>query len=291
MRADLRFWSTVGTHTLLAAGIYLFGRPATLEIPILALGMLRFTVAALGFLVLAKVRGYDLATPFRQDRASFLLGGLLGVIMNQVVFLWGLELTLPAHAALLYALTPTIVLLIGWLRGVERPTARKVLGITLAFSGVLVLCTGRHGATLPPRWVLGDALLLLSVLSWAGYTVISSALVRNYGSERTTALTILVGFALFLPLGCFGFVGFHPAALSGAAWFGAGYLGVVGSVVMYLLWFSALGLRAPSRVAIAANGQPILTALAGWIFFGQAVTPSFGIGAALVIAGVITSQL
>ena len=34
------------------------------------------------------------------------------------------------------------VYLLGWLRGVERPGRRKVFGILLAFSGVLVLFTG-----------------------------------------------------------------------------------------------------------------------------------------------------
>lgn len=291
MRAATRFWATMGTHTLLAAGIYLLGKPATVEFPVLALGILRFSVAGVGFLLLVRMRGYDLRTPFRKDRAAFLLGGLLGVFMNQVVFLWGLKLTLPSHAALLYALTPTVVLILGWLRGVERPSPRKFLGIALAFAGVLVLFLGRHGGALPPQWLLGDVLVLLAVLSWAGYTVISSSLVKKYGSELTTALTIFVGFILFLPLGCLGFLNFHPAQISTAAWIGAAYLGVVGSIVMYLLWFHALSLREPSRVAIAANGQPILTALAGWAFFGQAVTPMFGLGAAMVIAGVITSQL
>lgn len=291
MQRHLRFWATMGTHTLLAAGIYLLGKPATVEMPVLALGILRFSVAAMGFLLLVKVRGYDLRTPFRQDRRAFLLGGLLGVFMNQVVFLWGLKLTLPAHAALLYALTPTVVLMLGWIRGVERPTLRKVSGILLAFSGVLVLFTGRHGGALPPQWLLGDFLVLMAVFSWAGYTVISSTLVKKYGSELTTAMTIFVGFILFLPLGTIGLFQFHPSQLSSAAWLGAAYLGVVGSVVMYLLWFHALSLREPSRVAIAANGQPILTALGGWIFFGQAVTPMFGLGAVMVIAGVIISQL
>lgn len=281
----------MGAHTLLAAGVYLLGKPATVAFPVLALGLFRFSVAAVGFLVLAKVRGYDLRTPFRQDRGSFLLGGLLGVFMNQVVFLWGLKLTLPSHAALLYALTPTVVLLIGWTRGVERPTLRKVGGIALAFAGVLVLFADRPGGARPSTWLLGDLLVLLAMLAWAGYTVISSGLVRKYGSETTTALTILVGLILFLPLGLFGLWGFQPSQMPLNAWIGAIYLGVVGSVVMYLLWFSALGLREPSRVAIAANGQPILTALAGWAFFGQAVTPVFALGAVLVITGVVLSQL
>jgi drug/metabolite transporter (DMT)-like permease len=290
MRTEPRFWLTMGTHTLLAVGVYLLGKPATVEFPVLTLGILRFTIAALGFALLVRLRGYDLRTPFRRSRSSFLLGGFLGVFMNQVVFLWGLKLTLPAHAALLYALTPTVVLLIGWIRGVERPSLRKGVGIALAFLGVLVLFSGRHSTVLPTHWMLGDFLILLAMLSWAGYTVISSTLVRQYGSELTTALTIFVGFALFLPVGLLGFFQFHPAQISSAGWIGAAYLGLVGSILMYLLWFHALGMKEPSRVAMVTNGQPILTALAGWALFGHAITPAFGLGALLVVVGVVISQ-
>jgi drug/metabolite transporter (DMT)-like permease len=208
-----------------------------------------------------------------------------------VVFLWGLKYTAPAHPALLYALTPTLVLLMGWARGQERPTLLKGAGIAVAFAGVVVVFLEKAGTALPSTWMFGDFLVLLAVIAWAGYTVVCRPLVLAYGPERATALSVFLGSAMLLPFGCVGLVGFHPSRMPAQAWIGAVYLGVVASVVMYLLWFRALGLREPSRVAIAANGQPILTALGAWLFLGQAVTPQFGAGAALVIAGVVLTQL
>jgi len=281
----------MGTHTLLAAGTYLLGKAATNHFPVLVLGLFRFTVAAFVFLLLVRIRRYDLALPFRQDRRNFLLAGFLGVLLNQVGFLWGLKLTLPSHAALLYALTPTVVLLLAWGRGLERPSLQKLFGIGLAFSGVVVVFHGRHGSILPLHWLAGDLLVLVAVFAWAGYTVVSRPLVMNYGAERATALSILAGSAMFLPLGLLGLPGFHPSAIPVIGWVGAVYLGLVASVVMYLLWFHALRLREPSRVAIAANGQPILTALLAWVFLAQPVTPQFGLGAVLVITGVVLTQL
>lgn len=286
-----RFYLAMGLHTLLAAGTYLLGKAATNHFPVLVLGLFRFSVAASVFLLLARFRGYDLRQIFRMDRRSFILAGFLGVLLNQVGFLWGLKLTLPSHAALLYALTPTVVLLLAWIRGLERPSVRKVLGILLAFSGVVVLFYGRHGNLLPPHWIAGDLLVLVAVGAWAGYTVVSRPLVLRHGAERTTALSILVGSAMFLPLGLMGLPEFHPTQIPAIGWIGALYLGLVASVVMYLLWFHALRLREPSRVAIAANGQPILTALLAWLFLAQPITPQFGVGTVLVIAGVVLTQV
>lgn len=285
-----RFFATMGAHTTLAAGTFLLGKAATEHLPVLTLGFVRFALASLFFLGLARLRRLDLRVPWRQDRGAFLAAGVLGVLLNQVGFLWGLKLTLPSHAALLYALTPTLVLLFGWARGTERPTLRKVAGILLAFSGVAVLFSGRQ-AELPPTWILGDLLVLAAVAAWAGYTVISRPLVLRYGAERSTALSILVGSALFLPLGLGSLQGFRWEGIPPAAWMGALYLGLVASVVMYLLWFHALRLQEPSRVAIAANGQPILTALLGWALLGHPISAAFGAGALLVISGVVLSQL
>jgi len=281
----------MGTHTILAAGVYLIGKPATVHFPLMALALVRFALAAAGFLILVAVRRLDLAGPFRERRGAFLLAAFLGVLVNQVVFLAGLKFTLPAHAALLYALTPTLVLLLGWARGIERPSPRKSAGIALAFSGVLLIFLERAGGALPPRWIPGDLLILVAVAAWAGYTVISRPLVLSYGSQRVTALTILLGSALLLPLAALNLGGFHPTRIPADAWAGALYLGLVASVAMYLLWFHALTLREPSRVSIAANGQPIVTALAGWACYGQPVSVQFGVGTALVIAGVVTTQL
>lgn len=281
----------MGMHTCLAAGTYLLGKVATNHFPVLVLGLFRFAVAATAFALLVRIRGYDLAGPFREDRRSFLMAGFLGVLLNQVGFLWGLKLTLPSHAALLYALTPTVVLLLAWLRGIERPSLRKTLGLALAFSGVVVVFYGRHGSVLPPHWLAGDFLVLVAVFAWAGYTVVSRPLVLRHGAERSTALSILAGSAMFLPLGLLGLPGFHPTHIPVMGWVGALYLGLIASVVMYLLWFHALRLREPSRVAIAANGQPILTALLAWAFLAQPITAQFGLGAGLVITGVVLTQI
>jgi drug/metabolite transporter (DMT)-like permease len=291
MRTRTGFWITMGTHTTLAAGVYLIGKPATVHFPLMALALVRFAIAAAGFTILVAVRRLDLAGPFREHRGAFLLAAFLGVLVNQVVFLWGLKFTLPAHAALLYALTPTLVLLLGWARGIERPSPRKSAGIALAFSGVVLIFLERSAGALPPRWILGDLLILVAVAAWAGYTVVSRPLVLCYGSQRVTALTILLGSVTLLPLAALGLGGFHPSLIPAAAWVGALYLGLIASVAMYLLWFHALTLREPSRVSIAANGQPVLTALFGWAFFGQPVSVQFGVGTALVIAGVVTTQL
>jgi drug/metabolite transporter (DMT)-like permease len=288
---NLRFAVVMGFHTFISAGTYLLGKAAADAIPTLALGLLRFLIAGAGFLVLARIRGLELWPVAKVEWRSYAWAGFLGVALNQVAFLGGLALTLPSHAALLYALTPTMVLLLAWIRGQERPGPRKLGGLVLAFSGVTVLFSGKAGGTLPPRWILGDLMVLVAVVAWAGYTVLSRPLVQKHGAQRATTLSILFGLAIFAPLGLVGLPRLVVASVPPMAWVGLVYLGLMTSVASYLLWFHALSMKEPSRVAIATNLQPVATAVLAWIFYGQGVTPAFAGGAVLVIGGVLLTQL
>jgi len=282
----------MGLHTFISAGTFLLGKAAADALPTLALGLFRFLIAGEGFLLLARIRHLELWAVAKSDWRAYLWAGFLGVALNQIAFLGGLALTVPSHAALLYALTPTVVLLLAWARGQEKPGPRKLGGLVLAFTGVLVLLSGRAGSgALPPKWILGDLMVLVAVVAWAGYTVMSRPLVQKHGAQRATTLSILFGLAIFAPLGIFGLPKLAVAAVPTMAWVGLIYLGLMTSVVSYLLWFHALSMKEPSRVAIATNGQPVATAFLAWMFYGQPVTPAFAVGAVLVLSGVLLTQV
>jgi drug/metabolite transporter (DMT)-like permease len=144
---------------------------------------------------------------------------------------------------------------------------------------------------LPPRWILGDLMVLVAVMAWAGYTVLSRPLVERHGAQRATTLSILFGLAIFAPMGLFGLPSLTIASVPSMAWVALVYLGVITSVASYLLWFHALSMKEPSRVAIATNAQPVATAMLAWMFYGQVVTPAFVVGAVLVLGGVLLTQL
>lgn len=291
-RSNLRFAAIMGLYTFISAGTFLLGKTAADAIPTLALGLFRFLIAGAGFLVLARFRGLELWPVAKAEWRVYLLAGFLGVALNQSAFLGGLAYTLPSHAALLYALTPIVVLLLAWARGQEKPGPRKLGGLALAFSGVVVVLSGRTGTgALPPKWILGDLMILVAVVAWAGYTVMSRPLVLKHGAQRATTLSILFGLAIFVPLGIFGLPRLTVAAVPPMAWVGLVYLGLMTSVVSYLLWFQALSMKEPSRVAIATNAQPVATAILAWVFYGQPITPVFAVGAVLVLGGVLLTQL
>ncbi len=277
-------------HSALSAGTYLAAKRALAELSPFEVALARFTLAGAiyGALVLSR--------PVRVARADLLRMAGLGFVaipLNQGLFLYGLSLTTPGHAALLYAMTPVFVFVLALLRREERASVLKAAGIATAFAGVAVVLGARGqlaGSAGASRALLGDLLVLLAVVAWAVYVVWAKPYAERYGVVATTGITLVAGSLMYLPVGLALSSTASFAALSALGWGSIAYLVVVTSVVAYLLYLWALAREDASRVAIWSNTQPVLTALLAWAIYGDRLTPSFVVGGVLVIAGVVMTQ-
>ena len=277
-------------HSVLSAGTYLFAKRALLELSPFEVALARFTMAAAIYSVLLLRRPQRVA---RADLVRLTILGFIAIPVNQGFFLYGLSLTTPGHAALLYAMTPVFVFVLALLRREERSSGWKSAGIATAFAGAAVVLVGRgqlSGEIEASRALLGDLLVLLAVLAWAVYAVWGKPYAERYGVVTTTGITIVTGTLLYLPVGIFFSRAADFRALSGAGWGSIAYLVVLTSVVSYLLYYWALAREDASRVAIWSNTQPVLTALLAWLVYGDPLTPAFAVGGLLVMAGVAMTQ-
>ena len=277
-------------HSAISAGTYLAAKRALAELSPFEVALARFVLAGAVYAALLLARPPRVA---RRDLAGLAALGFVAIPLNQGLFLGGLSLTTPGHAAPLYATTPVFVFLIGAWRGEERATPRKLAGIGVAFAGVAVVLASRgqlSGAGDARAGVAGDVLVLLAVMAWAVYVVFGKAYVGRYGVVTTTGLTIVIGTLLYVPLGLAVSREASFRAVSPVGWASVAYLVILTSVVAYLVYYGSLARAEASRVAIWSNTQPVLTALLAWAIHGDPLTGAFLAGGALVIAGVALTQ-
>jgi drug/metabolite transporter (DMT)-like permease len=282
------------THTLLSAANYLFAKRALMEIPALPLGLLRFTGASvLLIILLRRVKPPGQRLPPREWRRKLLFLAVVGVPVNQGFFLYGLQLSTAAHAALLYTLTPLIVLLLAQALIGEFPGWRAAIGTALALAGTLYVLFQR-GVDLSRGPLVGDLLLIVAVVAWSLYTAEGREVVGRLGAVPVIAWTIIGGTVLYLPLGLGALLvpayRADIAHASAQAWWGVAYLIVMTSVVSYLLWYWALAYLAAARVAVFTNLQPLATALMAQAILGEPITLGFYVAAVVVICGVLLAQ-
>jgi drug/metabolite transporter (DMT)-like permease len=202
-----------------------------------------------------------------------------------------MRLSTPGHGALLYALAPVFVFLIAWARRSERATLAKVAGIALAFGGTALVLLSRGMLSLDARSPLvGDLLILGAVVAWSAFAVGGKRLAEDYGPVTGTGWVLLVGTAIYLPIG-FGLGDLSRfRGLSAQAWAGVAYLVVMTNVVAWLIYSWALVRADASRVAVWANLQPVLTALLAWWMYGERLTAPFLAGGAMVLLGVLLTE-
>jgi drug/metabolite transporter (DMT)-like permease len=271
-----------------AAGTHLVAKVVVESVDPFTLTLVRSFIAAAGMGTLLLIRGKRVSIR-REDRGLVLLLGFLGISLNQFLFLYGIRFTTAANAALLYSTTPIIVLLFS--RGFlgERMSQRKVLGILIAFAGVLLVIFER-GLDASMQFVYGNLIIFVAVTAWGLYTVLGKRLITRYGPIEASACTMLVGTALFLPIGLVSALHFPYETLGTGAWLQIGYLGLVTSVVAYLLWYSALARIEAAKAALFTNLQPILTTILAVLLLGQDVTLQFVVGGVIAIFGVVLAQ-
>ncbi len=215
--------------------------------------------------------------------------GLLAGPVNQLLFFYGLARTSAAHGSLMYAMTPLGVYLTSLLQGQERPSRRATAGIATAFVGVVVLLLGR-GLASARGSLVGDLLILGAVVAWVLYTTEGRPFAARHGPLRATAWSMVAAMLLMLPLAPFAL---RPVETLNASLTAQGcvvYLGLLTSVVAYLIWYYALSKVPASKVAIFSNLQPAATALAAWALLGEALHWGLAIGGVLVIVGVRLTQ-
>lgn len=255
--------------------------------------LLRATGASLLFLpiLFATERRWNIFGRIeRADYGRIFLLGLLNVPLNQLLYLNGVKYTTPANSALLYAMTPALVFIFTLIRHSERPTLGKVIGIVLAVVGAGIIMM-EHGATVAPEHTLGNILIFIAVIAWSLFTMLGRPMVLKYGAVYVTAVNMILGAIIYLPIGLLmGGIG-DIGNISGTSWVAILYLAAIASVLNYILWYYALAKLETTKVAIFQNLQPIMTTVMA-LYLGRVVlTPQLGAGGVLTLAGVLIVQL
>jgi drug/metabolite transporter (DMT)-like permease len=275
-------------QSLTASGTHLIAKVAVHAVDPFALTLVRSLIALAGMGVVLLVRGRWFH--FRREDWLLLLGlSFLAVPVNQFLFLYGMRFTTPANAALLYATTPILVLLFSRWFFAERLTRRKISGVMIGFLGVAVVIL-EGGVDASMQFVYGNLIIFVAVNAWGLYTVYGKRLIARYGPIEASAATLFVGTLLFIPIGILPALSFPFGDLSAGTWVQIAYLGLVTSVVSYLLWYSALARIEPTKVALFTNLQPILTTVLAVLILGQGVSVLFVVGGVLALGGVILAQ-
>lgn len=260
------------------------------EFPPLMLGALRFSFGGLFILPIFFWFKRGAARPGPATAGKLLLLGLSGVGANQLLFLLGLQRTSVAHAAILIAMTPVMVLLLSAWAGHEHITPGKLTGLGLALGGVAVLqgralLGGGNNASM-----LGDVFVLLASLTFAIFTVVGKEIRERYDGLTINTFAYAGSTAILSPFTFWLASNFDFSRVTWVGWLSVAYMATFPSVIAYLIFYHALRYMPSSKVSRLAYLQPFFATLLAVPVLGEKVTVSLVTGGALVLAGVFWAE-
>lgn len=253
---------------------------------------LRSLVAALLVYVLIHVRGERLDL-----RDGTLLPGIGAGLLFALEFLSvaiGLQYTSASHMSVfLYTAPIFLVLGLHWFVPGEKLGIAQWAGVLSAFAGIAVAFSNGF-STQSRGWgdmLIGDTLGLLGGLFWAATTLLIR---RSVLSEAPPATTLLyqLGTCALLLIGVGWAMGQTPKLdMRGIAWASLFFQSVIVAFFSFLIWFWMLRRYLASRLSVFSFLTPLFGVGFGVLLLGDQLDPRFGIGAVLVMAGVVMVNL
>ncbi len=239
-------------------------------------------------LCVALVIGLRLRLPWHREARYTYAASSLGVYGALLCVYWGALYIPSGLIAVLFGLTPLVTGLFARVVLKERGlTPAKLTGTLLGLAGLVVIFGS--GAALGPHAREGIEVVLLGVVLNAAGLVLVKRFNASLPSLATTTGALLVSTPLFL-LTWLAFDGHWPAAVPTPALAAIVYLGVVGSVVGFSLYFYVLRRVEASAAALVTLITPVLALLLGAVVNHEPVNARVWTGALLVLAGLVLHQ-
>jgi drug/metabolite transporter (DMT)-like permease len=245
----------------------------------------RFALGALALLPLIarhRAGGWRPAVPTRTVILSGAAAGaalFAGASLQQV----GLVYTTAGNAGFITGLYVVIVPLLGLLW--RQPAgAGTWIGALMAAAGLYLL-----SITAEFTMAYGDLLELAGAVVWAGHVLLIGWL-----SPRMDPVELACGqFAVCSLLSLAGAALLEPIRLEGiaAAALPILYGGLFSVGIAYTLQVVAQRHARPAHAAILLSLEAVFAALGGWLVLGETLTPRALCGCALMLAGMLLSQL
>lgn len=288
-------WKTLlafGTIYFVWGSTFLAIRVGVLAMPPLLFAAIRFLTAGLVLVVWTALR----REPWPKGRewgSIWLLAALIFVCDYGLLF-WAEQRVPSGIAAVMLATIPVFIAMgeVLFLR-TARLTVQLGVALMIGIAGVAVLMSRSFNFGGAPVSTAGAVALIFASMFWSVASVITRRLPLPSSKVMSSGTQMLAGGVMLAVLA--SVLGepkrFHPAAVSGQAWFALVYLIVMGSIVGFTCYVWLIHHESPTKVGTYAYVNPVIAVLLGYCLGGEPLGLRTILGTALVLASVLLITL
>ena len=265
---------------------------------------LRFLMGVV-ILGIAVILRKQFVLPKKNEWGYFALLGFLGITFHQWLQSNGLITSEASTTAWIVATTPVFMAVLGWLVLKEGLNVIKIIGILLAFIGVLLVSS--HGniksISVGKFGEPGDVLILISAVNWSVFSIHSRRGLKTHPASLMMFYVMAFGWIftsiLFFMGPVFGKAsgqiislylagpGFSNIShLTQNGWLGILFLGIFCSGLAYIAWYDALQVLSTAGTGVFLYIEPLIAMVVAFFVLGEAITISSLIGGGIILLGV-----
>ena len=222
------------------------------------------------------------------DLKKMMILAVFGVSINQLFFIWGLNLTKPINSAIIMVSNPIAVMLFTLFLFKEKLTALKLTGLAFGVIGALTLLLFKaHGSfSIGSDTIMGDLMTLINSLSWAVFVVMAKPMMQKYKTVTVMKWIFLFGFIYVGPIGIPDLFKVHWNELSSETISALLFVVIATTFIVYFLNTYALKTLSSSVVSMYIYLQPFLATVIAIVLGKDELTVIKIISASLIITGV-----
>jgi drug/metabolite transporter (DMT)-like permease len=234
----------------------------------------------------------------RTIRRGLIMGGLMGG--GALLQAYSVNFTDVSRAAFIIALTMPATPLASFLLFREKVSRYSLAGVVLSLIGLYLL--------LDPRFTglnVGDLLAILSIPLWALFMIYMNIFTEGEADPDFTAQFLFLQFLGVVPLALLTVLVFESGGIlpplhpdlgkaltpNGYFWAGLVFCALAASLVTVFIQTACQKYTTPVQAIICFQSEPVVAMAAAVILLGETVTFSAVLGAAIIIGGVLASEL
>lgn len=271
------------TVALCWSGSWTFGKLGVMAVPPIELSAIRFAIAGVLMLALARIAKQSLGL---ERWRLLILAGFFGIFVYNALVFFALTISPASDGALIVpTINPVLTVVFATFIG-ERLTMNKIAGLGLATLGAILVIAAATGLTFTGQRLTADLLYLGGAAAWSAYATIGAITTRHGSPLGVTAVACLSGAAMLFPLGFLEKGYADVPSWPVFAWLDIAYLVVFATIVGFVLFYWGVRRFGAGTASMVSYLVPIFALVQAVLILGEQPEPLEVIGGAVILAGV-----
>ena len=252
-------------------------------------GIRQFLAAALVAIILISTKELKWIG-WKNFRIQIILSILMLIIANGMTTVAEENLS-SSLASLISATSPLFIFIFSIFFNLEKFSFRGIIGVTLGFSGILLIFKDGLEDLLNLEYRMGVIFMFFAILGWAMGSIYSKKI--NHKSQNISLnLFYQFSFAGIVQI-IFGF--FFSNEINVEAWslksvIATVYLAVFGSLIAFYAFHYALKKISPTQISLLSYVNTIIAIFLGWLILDEKISAAFITATLLIICGVFITN-